>query len=70
VLEADLGTHRKISTFRILRPLILAAAIVPIFMDKVATHGGGLTVELSGVRSHSVSAARTAVLPSPDHVLV
>jgi len=39
-------------------------------MDKVATHGGGLTVELSGVRSHSVSAARTAVLPSPDHVLV
>src|ERR1700684_2078064 len=49
VLQADLGKHRKIDTFRLLRPVILAAAIVPIFLDKVATHGGGLTVELAGV---------------------
>ncbi|HEY2280470.1 MAG TPA: hypothetical protein VGI00_19095 [Streptosporangiaceae bacterium] len=49
VLQADLGTHRKVDTFRLLRPIILAAAIVPIFLDKIATRGGGLTVELAGV---------------------
>jgi hypothetical protein len=49
VLEADLGSHRKITTFRLLRPLILAAAIVPLFLDRVTTHGGGLSVELAGV---------------------
>ncbi len=49
VLEADLGPHRKIGRFRILRPLVLAAAVVPIFLEKVATHGGGLKVELAGV---------------------
>jgi len=49
VLEADLGSHRKISRFRILRPILLAIAIVPIFIEKVATHGGGLAVELAGV---------------------
>ena len=49
VLEADLGKHRKISTFRLLRPLILAAAIVPLFLEKVTTHSGGLSVELAGI---------------------
>jgi hypothetical protein len=48
VLEADLGSHRKISKFRILRPILLAAAIVPLFLEKVTTHGGGLTIELAG----------------------
>jgi membrane protease YdiL (CAAX protease family) len=49
VLEADLGSHRKITRFRILRPMLLAVAIVPLFIEKVATHGGGLTIELAGV---------------------
>jgi hypothetical protein len=49
VLEADLGSHRKIGRFRILRPLVLAAAIVPLFLEKVSTHGGGLGIELAGV---------------------
>jgi hypothetical protein len=49
VLEADLGSHRKISKFRLLRPILLAAAIVPLFREKVTTHGGGLGVELAGV---------------------
>jgi hypothetical protein len=40
VLEADLGSHRKISKFRLLRPTLLAAAIVPLFPEKVTTHGG------------------------------
>jgi|HubBroStandDraft_4_1064222.scaffolds.fasta_scaffold622848_1 hypothetical protein len=49
VLEADLGSHRKIGRFRILRPMLLTVAIVPIFLKTVATHGGGLIVELAGV---------------------
>jgi hypothetical protein len=49
VLEADLGSHRKINRLRILRPILLTVAIVPFFLEKVATHGGGLAVELGGV---------------------
>jgi hypothetical protein len=47
VLEADLGPHRKIGKFRILRPLIMSAAIVPLFLTSPATHGTGLVVELA-----------------------
>jgi len=49
VLEGDLGWHRKITKFRILRPVLVTAAIVPLFLAKVTTHGGGLAVELAGV---------------------
>ncbi len=45
VLEADLGTHRKIAM--------------------LLTRTAGLVI-----RSRAVSAAGTAVLPSPDHMLV
>jgi hypothetical protein len=46
VLEADLG-HRKISIFRILRPLFLAAAIVPLFIVHPATAGNGEILEIA-----------------------
>jgi len=49
VLEGDLGPHRKIGRFRILRPLITVALIVPLFLDRPVTHGNGLLVELAGV---------------------
>ncbi|MFE6904166.1 hypothetical protein ACFVFJ_46505 [Streptomyces sp. NPDC057717] len=49
VLEADLGPHRKVSLFRILRPLLLAGAIVPIFATNPTTHGDGLTLEIAGI---------------------
>jgi hypothetical protein len=48
VLESDLGSHRKITTFRVLRPVLMTAAIVPLFLDQVATHGAGLAVEVAG----------------------
>ena len=48
VLEADLGSHRKIGWFRLLRPVLIAALIVPLFLERVTTHGGGLWVELAG----------------------
>jgi len=48
VLEADLGSHRTITMFRVLRPILTTAAIVPLFLEKVTTRGAGLTVELAG----------------------
>jgi hypothetical protein len=47
VLEADLGPHRKIGRLRIVRPLLTAGAIVPIYLKAVATTGAGLTLELA-----------------------
>jgi hypothetical protein len=55
VLEADLGSHRKIGKFRILRPILLAAGIVPLFLDKITTHGHGLTLELVGLAAGLVA---------------
>ena len=45
VLEADLG-RRKISTFRIVRPLLMAAGIIALFVQHVATAGNGATLEM------------------------
>jgi hypothetical protein len=49
VLEADLGPHRKLGVFRVLRPILLAGGIVPIYLKSLATHGAGLTLEILGV---------------------
>jgi hypothetical protein len=49
VLEGDVGPHRKIGKFRILRPLLTIAVVIPIFIDSPVTHGNGLLVELAGV---------------------
>jgi hypothetical protein len=48
-LHSDLGPHKKIGAFRLLRPLVTSAAIVPLFIDSPVTHGNGLAVELAGV---------------------
>jgi hypothetical protein len=47
VLEADLGPHRKISWFRIARPLVTAAVLVPLYFAGFSTHGTGLVLELA-----------------------
>jgi hypothetical protein len=48
-LEGDLGPHRKISLLRVLRPPLVVAAIIPLFLDRPVTHGNGLLVELAGI---------------------
>ena len=49
ILESDLGPHRKIGTFRILRAPLVIAAVIPLFIDRPVTHGKGLLVELAGL---------------------
>lgn len=49
VLHNDLGAHRKIGPVRLVTPVLLAAGIVPLFIDPVVTHGSGLAVEMAGV---------------------
>jgi hypothetical protein len=49
VLHSDLGRERRIGKMRILRPLLTAAAVIPLFIDAPVTSGSGLWVELAGV---------------------
>jgi hypothetical protein len=48
VLASDFGSARKIGKARLLRPLVAAAAI-PVFLQRPVTGGAGLAVELAGV---------------------
>jgi hypothetical protein len=48
VLEADLGPARKVTRFRLFRPLLLAASIVPMFLVALAGQGTALALEISG----------------------
>ena len=47
-LHSDLGRQRKIGPMRLLRPLLLAGGIVPLFIGPIVTHGAGLALELAG----------------------
>src|SRR5580658_10602184 len=62
VLEGDLGPHRKIGRFRILRPLLTIAVIIPLFIDSPVTHGNGLLIELAGVAAGLLGGAVVAAL--------
>jgi hypothetical protein len=46
VLEADLG-RRRVSTFRIVRPVLMAIGIIPLFITHPATSGNGEVLEVA-----------------------
>src|ERR1700735_2460222 len=62
VLEGDLGPHRKIGKFRILRPLITIAVIIPLFIDSPVPHRHGLLVALGGLAADLIGGAVGAAL--------
>lgn len=49
VLLFDVGPHRKVGLGRLLRPVVAAAVIVPLFLHNVDGGGDGLLLELAGV---------------------
>lgn len=69
VLEADLGSHRKIGKFRIVRPLLIAGAIIPLYLKSVSTGGTGLSLEIAlaaaGIVFGLVATALTKVYRNP-----
>jgi hypothetical protein len=48
VLEADLG-RRKISRFQVLRPLLTAILVCPLFLDSVPTNGHNVALQAVGI---------------------
>lgn len=47
VLESDLGGHRRITIWRLLRPVLITAAIIPLFVEPVSTAGNRLLLEVA-----------------------
>ncbi|MCO5994142.1 hypothetical protein [Actinoallomurus rhizosphaericola] len=61
VLIKDWG-HNRITMFAVLRPLLLTAVIVPFFLPKFDTAGGGLALEAASIGGGIVLGALACAL--------
>jgi len=61
VLEADLG-HKKITRFRLIRPLVLAAAVAAFYIAGIAGTGASLWLELGGIAAGILLGLAASVL--------
>lgn len=47
LMESDLG-RRKIGWFRVLRPLLTVALVVPLFLDRIPVNGSNVALQVTG----------------------
>lgn len=63
-LASDLGPARKIGPARMLRPVVAAAVIIPLFAARPSANGSSVAVELAGVAAGLLGGLAAAVLMS------